>query len=75
MRHMPARDVLYLLFKPFLGRKQGPTRNEVLSRAVEHPLLKDAAAHLTQVSDDVFERVVEESRAERSRVRQDPAVR
>jgi hypothetical protein len=65
MRHMLVRDVLYLLFKPFLGSKRGPTKNEVLSRAVEHPLLKDAAAQLTQVSDDVFERVVEESHAER----------
>ncbi len=73
LRNMPVRDVLYLLVKPFLGSKQGPTKNEVLSRAVEHPLLKDAAAQLTQVSDDVFERVVEESRAERLRLRQDTA--
>jgi anaerobic magnesium-protoporphyrin IX monomethyl ester cyclase len=51
MRHMPVRDVLYLLFKPFFGSKRGPTKNEVLSRAVEHPQLKDAAAHLTQVAD------------------------
>ncbi len=61
---MPARDVLYLIVKPFLGSKQGPTKNEVLSRAVEHPLVKDAAAHLTQVSDGEIERLVEESRAE-----------
>ena len=71
MRHMPVRDVLYLLFKPFFGSKRGPTKNEVLSRAVEHPALKDAAAHLTQVSDAVLERVAEESRAERIRLRQD----
>ncbi len=65
MRHMPVRDVPYLLFKPFLGSKQGPTKNEVLSRAVAQPLLKDAAAQLTQVSDAVLGQVVEESRAER----------
>jgi radical SAM superfamily enzyme YgiQ (UPF0313 family) len=34
-RHMPLRDVLYLLVKPFLGRKSGPTQAEVLSRAPE----------------------------------------
>ncbi len=71
MRHMPVRDVLYLLFKPFFGSKQGPTKNEVLSRAVEHPLVKDAAANLTQVSDDLLQRVVEESRAERRRILQE----
>jgi len=74
MRHMPVRDVLYLLFKPFLGRKQGPTKNEVLSRAVEHPSVKDAAAHLTQVSDVVLERIIEESRVERARLQQGTAL-
>ena len=74
MRHMPVRDVLYLLFKPFFGSKQGPTKNEVLSRAVEHPLLKDAAAQLTQVSDSSLQRVFEESRAERVRLQQDAAL-
>jgi anaerobic magnesium-protoporphyrin IX monomethyl ester cyclase len=51
LRHMPLRDVVYLLIKPFLGNKQGPTKNEVLSRTVEHGALKDAAAQLTQVAD------------------------
>ena len=60
MRHMPVRDVLYLLFKPFFGSRQGPTKNEVLSRAVEHPSLKDMAAQLTQVSDSALERAVED---------------
>ena len=36
LRYMPFRDVVHLIIKPFLGNKQGPTRNEVLSRAVEH---------------------------------------
>ena len=74
MRHMPVRDVLYLILKPFLGSKRGPTKNEVLSRAVEHARLKDAAAHLTQVSDAVLERVVQESYAERLRLREDTAL-
>jgi len=34
---MPFRDVVHLIVKPFLGNKQGPTKNEVLSRAVEQP--------------------------------------
>ncbi|HXQ24527.1 MAG TPA: radical SAM protein [Candidatus Acidoferrales bacterium] len=53
LRHMPLRDVLYLIVKPFLGDKQGPTKNEVLTRAVEHGAMKDAAAQLTQVADTV----------------------
>ena len=44
LRHMPLRDVIYLIVKPFMGKKQGPTKNEVLSRAVEHRTLKDNAA-------------------------------
>ncbi|MBI3786127.1 MAG: B12-binding domain-containing radical SAM protein [Deltaproteobacteria bacterium] len=52
VRHMPLRDVLYLLVKPFLGQQQGPTKNEVMSRAVEQSAAKDAAALFTQVADD-----------------------
>jgi hypothetical protein len=52
LRYMPARDVLHLLTKPFLGVKKGATKAEVLSRAVEHGSAKDAAAALTQVGDD-----------------------
>jgi hypothetical protein len=55
MRHMPLRDVVYLIIKPFLGQKQGPTKNEKLSRAVEHGALKDAAAKLTTVPDALLE--------------------
>jgi anaerobic magnesium-protoporphyrin IX monomethyl ester cyclase len=73
MRYMPMRDVVHLIVKPFLGSKQGPTKNEVLSRAVEHPSMKDAAARLTQVSDAMLERIGEESRAERVRLRRDAA--
>jgi predicted small metal-binding protein len=36
LRFMPARDVAYILIKPFLGQKKGATKAEVLSRAVEH---------------------------------------
>ena len=36
LRYMPVRDVVYLLIKPFFGKKKGATKAEVLSRAVEH---------------------------------------
>ncbi len=49
-RYMPLRDILYLLAKPFLGKKRGMTNAEVISRAVEHQENKDKAADLTQVS-------------------------
>ncbi|HUI24756.1 MAG TPA: radical SAM protein, partial [Candidatus Kryptonia bacterium] len=68
MRHMPVRDVLYLIVKPFLGSKQGPTKNEVLSRAVEHATLKDAAAALTRLPDALLEDVMRASQAERRRL-------
>jgi len=70
MRHMPLRDVLYLIVKPFLGNRRGPTTNEVLSRAVEHAAVKDAAASLTQVSDELLEHVLQESAAERRRLQE-----
>jgi len=54
MRHMPLRDVVYLIIKPFLGQKQGPTKNEMLSRAVEHRALKDAAAKFTTLPDELL---------------------
>jgi radical SAM superfamily enzyme YgiQ (UPF0313 family) len=71
LRYMPARDVAYLILKPFLGRGQGATKAEVLSRAVEHGALKDAAANLTQMTDDMLDHVLRESRAERLRIQQD----
>jgi hypothetical protein len=55
---MPLRDVIHLIIKPFLGNKRGPTKNEVLSRAVEHPAMKDAAAELTTLPDALIENVV-----------------
>src|SRR3989454_274244 len=70
-RYMPARDVIYLIIKPFLGKKKGATKSEVLSRAVEHGALKDAAAEMTQLSDDTLEHVLEESRLERLRIQQE----
>lgn len=33
-RHMPLRDILYLIVKPFLGRKGGATKAERVSRAI-----------------------------------------
>jgi radical SAM superfamily enzyme YgiQ (UPF0313 family) len=63
VRFMPLRDVLYLIVKPFLGQQQGPTKNEVLSRAVEQSAAKDAAAELTQVADSMIETRVAERAA------------
>jgi anaerobic magnesium-protoporphyrin IX monomethyl ester cyclase len=74
LRFMPARDVIYLIVKPFLGQKKGATKAEVLSRAVEHAEMKDAAAQLTQLSDEMLHNVLEESIAERRRI-QDEAER
>ena len=71
LRYMPLRDVLYLIVKPFLGKKKGQTNAEVLSRAVEHGALKDAAAELTQLSDDVLDHVINESKAERLRIQRE----
>jgi anaerobic magnesium-protoporphyrin IX monomethyl ester cyclase len=60
LRYMKLRDVIYLIIKPFLGNKKGPTKNEVLSRAVEHRALKDAAADLTNVPDALLDRMIKE---------------
>jgi hypothetical protein len=51
VRYMPLRDVIYLLVKPFLGKKAGATKAEIISRAVEHEEVKSAAAELTQLPD------------------------
>jgi predicted small metal-binding protein len=69
-RFMPVRDVLYLLTKPFMGQNKGATKAEALSRAVEHADMKDAAAQLTQVADDMLHNVLESSRLERLRIQQ-----
>ncbi|MEK7280202.1 MAG: radical SAM protein, partial [Nitrospirota bacterium] len=71
LRYMPVRDVIYLLVKPFLGKKRGQTKAEVFSRAVEHRALKDSAAELTQVSDEKLEFVTNEAKAERLRIQQE----
>lgn len=68
LRYMPLRDVVYLIVKPFLGKNRGATKSEVLSRAVEQGARKDAAAEMTQVSDDRLEHIFRESQAERLRV-------
>lgn len=70
LRHMSLRDVVYLIVKPFLGEKQGPTKNEVLSRAVEHGAQKDAAADLTHISDDLLEHAVDVGTPDARRSRQ-----
>ena len=73
VRYMPLRDVLYLLVKPFLGRKGGFTKAETLSRAVEHEDAKSAAADMTQLADDALEHAIRESRAERARIQSQAA--
>ena len=71
LRFMPVRDVVYLIIKPFLGQKKGATKAEVLSRAVEHAEMKDAAAQMTQMTDEMLYHVMEESRLERLRIQQE----
>ena len=71
LRYMPVRDVVYLIIKPFLGKKKGATKAEVLSRAVEHGAMKEAAAQMTQVSDETLEHIFRESQAERLRIEQE----
>jgi anaerobic magnesium-protoporphyrin IX monomethyl ester cyclase len=68
LRHMPLRDVLYLLAKPFLGAKQGSTKAEVISRAVEHGDMKSDAADMTLLADEALAHAISESRAERARI-------
>jgi len=70
-RYMPISDVVYLIAKPFLGSGKGPTKAEVLSRAVEHGAIKDAAATLTQLTDAELQEVMRESKAERQRIQRE----
>ena len=67
---MAVRDVAYLLLKPFMGQKKGATKAEVVSRLVEHADMKDTAAQLTQVADEMLHNVFEASRLERLRIQQ-----
>jgi radical SAM superfamily enzyme YgiQ (UPF0313 family) len=71
LRYMPVRDVVYLILKPFLGRQRGATKAEVLTRAVEHAEMKDAAAELTQLTEEKLQNVLKASRAERLRIQRD----
>ncbi len=71
LRFMPVRDVVFLITKPFMGQKKGATKSEVLSRAVEHADMKDAAAQLTQMTDEMLHDVLEASRAERERIQRE----
>jgi len=63
-----VRDVLYLIVKPFLGKKSGSTKAEVISRAMEHGDLKSAAADMTLLADDALEHAVNESKRERAHI-------
>jgi radical SAM superfamily enzyme YgiQ (UPF0313 family) len=70
VRHMPLRDVIYLIVKPFLGKKRGFTKAEVISRAVEQEDLKSAAAEMTQLADEALALALRGSRAERARLQE-----
>jgi radical SAM superfamily enzyme YgiQ (UPF0313 family) len=59
MSTMPVRDVFYLVVKPFMGKQKGATKAELLSRAIEHEDMKDAAADLTQISEEELKQYVE----------------
>ena len=65
-RNMPLRDIVHLIMKPFLGDARGPTKAEVLSRAIEHGVLKSAAADMTQVPDEALMRMLAPPVAERA---------
>ncbi len=67
-RYMRLRDIIYLIVKPFLGKRSGPTKAETLSRAVEHQDLKDSAAALTLLPDRMLEEAVAASKVERQRL-------
>jgi anaerobic magnesium-protoporphyrin IX monomethyl ester cyclase len=64
VRHMAVRDVIYLIVKPFLGKKKGATNAEILSRAVEYPKVKSMAAALTQHADEAKEHAMVHSRVD-----------
>jgi radical SAM superfamily enzyme YgiQ (UPF0313 family) len=67
-RFMRLRDIVYLIVKPFLGKRRGVTPAERLSRAVEYPEFKAAAAAFTHVADAMLEQARAESKAERARI-------
>jgi len=68
VRFMPLRDVLYLVVKPFLGKKAKATNAKMVSRAVEHAEAKSAAADLTSLSNEALELAIAGSKAERARI-------
>ncbi len=53
-RFMRLRDIVYLIVKPFLGERRGPTKAETLSQAIEHAAIKDDAAAHTRLTDAEF---------------------
>ena len=71
LRYMPLRDVAYLIINPFLGQRKGATKAEVLSRAVEHVEMEEAAAQLTQLSDEHLPSEWKVSKVERLRIQQE----
>jgi anaerobic magnesium-protoporphyrin IX monomethyl ester cyclase len=70
-RFMRIRDLVYLIVKPFLGKRRGATPAEKLSRAIEYPEFKDAAPALTLIADAMLEQALAASKAERGRLQPD----
>ncbi len=63
---MPLRDLVHLIAKPLRGGGRKATRSELLSRAVEHPQAKEAAADLTQAADEELAALIQQGEAARS---------
>ena len=70
-RFMRTRDLVYLIVKPFLGKRRGATPAEKLSRAIEYPEFKDSAPALTHMADAMLEQALAASKAERGRLQPD----
>jgi len=64
VRHMPLRDIAYMLVKPFLGERRVQTQAEVFWRAVEHGELMSAAADMTRVPDETLMQMLAPSAGE-----------
>jgi anaerobic magnesium-protoporphyrin IX monomethyl ester cyclase len=65
------RRIVYLIVKPFLGKRRGATPAEKLSRAIEYPEFKDSASALTLVADEMLEQALAASKAQRDRLQPD----
>ena len=67
-RHMPIKDLIQLMARPFLRIIAGVTRAEPVSPADEYHEVKSAAADLPQVSDDQPQAVIADSQVDEKRL-------